>query len=343
MPRLLSGGQQILYKGCPFSLIPHPSPKERVFKMTTPPTAFRLKGKRFHLTYSQCPLERDRIFEFLSTLGKDVIRCRIGCELHDDGSPHRHVAIEYASAWDRRNASSFFDIDGFHPQILPKRTKSEWSAAWEYAKKEGDFADYIDEDEAEKTSSLSDLVEGSKSYKEFLDAIDRRGTQFGLAKEMWRVCTSRASITLTDENISEHAVGTIPSLHLQALRFDPDESRSVILQGNTELGKTTWAMINMPKPCLWVNQVEDLRDFREGYHKSIIFDDVCYQHRPRSEQLYLVCNRQPRNCWARYTNIRLPRGVYKVFTCNAGTDKLPVMYNMGDDAIDSRCKLIQIS
>jgi len=157
MPRLLSGGQRILYKAV---LIPHPSPKTRVFKMTTPPTAFRLKGKRFHLTYSQCPLERDRIFEFLSTLGKDVIRCRIGCELHDDGSPHRHVAIEYASAWDRRNASSFFDIDGFHPQILPKRTKSEWSAAWEYAKKEGDFADYVDEDDINSifVSGTSDQI-----------------------------------------------------------------------------------------------------------------------------------------------------------------------------------------
>lgn len=310
--------------------------------MTSPPTNFRLKGKRFHLTYSQCDIHRDRIFEFLSTLGKDVIRCRIGHELHADGSPHRHVAIEFASAWDRRNASSFFDCDGFHPQILPKRTNGAWNAAWEYAKKEGDFADYVDQEAAAANQTLGELAESSASYREYLEAIDERGTQFGLAKEMWKVCTTSSAVTITAENVDEHAVGTIPSLHLQALRFDPNELRSVILQGPSLIGKTTWALRNMPYPCLWVNQVEDLRDFRRGYHKSIIFDDVCYQHRPRSEQLYLVCNRQPRSCWARYCNVRLPRGLHKLFTCNDGKDLLPVMHQMGDDGIDSRCFLINV-
>jgi len=104
--------------------------------------------------------------------------------------------------------------------------------------------------------------------------------------------------------------------------------------------KSTWAKTRVPLPALWVTQHEDLRGFRKGYHVSIIFDDVCYQHRPRSDQLHIVCRREHRSLWARYCNIRVPRSVYKVFTCNMGNDKLPVI--SGDAGIDSRVKLVVI-
>lgn len=308
-------------------------------------TNFRLKGKRFLLTYSQSDLLSDDIYATLSGLGKDVIRCRIGREQHADGGSHQHVAIEFSSAWDRRNAGRFFDIDGIHPNVRPKRTKTEWETAWDYCKKDGDFKDWgLPQEEAGSQTTIRDFAESTENYGEFLDAIEANSWPFHLAKEIWKfVKSDGGAVTITDENAADHIVGTIPSLHLQALRFDPDELRSVILQGPAEIGKTQWGIRNMPRPCLWVTQIEDLKSFRFKYHKSIIFDDVCLQHRPRSEQLFIVCNRQPRTVWARFSNVRLPRGVHKLFTCNAATIYLPVQFGMGDDGIDSRCKLINVT
>lgn len=308
---------------------------------------FRLKGKRFHLTYSQCDLDPQVIYDALAALGNTVIRCRVGRELHRDGGHHRHVAIEFTRAWDRRS-HSVFDIQGFHPDILPKRTPPEWKAAWNYARKDGDFIDYgspIEEETEDKPGTqLVDLAQELRGdYVGFLRHVGDAGLNFHLAKEIYTAVTRDEPITITDDNLRDEAPGRINNETLQALQFDQQDQRSLVLQGPAEIGKSHWAKTRVPRPILWVTNYEDLRGFRKDYHQTIVFDDVCYQHRPRDEQLRFVCRREHRTLWARFRNIRIPRGVFKVFTCNMGTDKLPVMYGMGDDGIDSRVKLVTIS
>lgn len=309
----------------------------------------RIKGKRFHLTYSQCgDLQPDDVYAFLSGLGNPIVRCRIGTELHANGGRHLHVAIQFERAWDRRN-SRLFDVHGYHPNVRPKQHKKAWDNAWTYDAKHGEFKDWgapQAEAEAEQDQigdELIELAEESESYKEYLRAIGNRQLNFFLAKEIWRTCTSDEPVTITGDNLRDQAPGTIDNVQLQNLVFDQQDLRSLVLQGPPEIGKSTWAKTRVPLPALWVTQHEDLRGFRRDYHMSIIFDDMCYQHRPRSDQLHIVCRREHRSLWARYTNVRVPRSVYKVFTCNMGDDKLPVKYGMGDPAIDSRVKLVVIN
>lgn len=324
---------------------------------------FRLRGKRFHLTYSQCPIDADRFVDFFNKLpNNEVVRIRVGAELHQDGNPHRHIAVEFRRAWNRTgdSAERFFDVDQHHPQIKPKRTKPEWLGAWRYAAKDGQYDDWGEPgsgyDDDGNTGSVNrraehigdDLVstaEETTDYLEFLRTVGNSNASFPLAKEIWSTVKARGlnDRTLHDPENPGELEGRISNFHLRSLRWPDDgwERRSLILQGPSFIGKTTWCKLYAPKPALWVRHSDDVDQFRPGYHASIIIDDQCFQHTPRSNQLNWVDQQDPATCHIRYKRIHLPAGLPRIFTCNEGSDKLPVAYGMGDVAIDNRCRLIQ--
>lgn len=53
-----------------------------------------------------------------------------------------------------------------------------------------------------------------------------------------------------------------------------------------------------------------------GYHKSIIFDDVDFNHYPRTAQIHLCDFDNARDIHVRYGTAHIPAGIAKVFTCN---------------------------
>jgi len=309
--------------------------------------SYRLKGKRFHLIYSRCDATATDLYRFLCELDIDILRCRIGQEKHADGGGHLHCALELRNPLDKRNAARFFDYSGHHPQIKPKRTKPEWKATWLYVGKDGQdqtFGSPFD-GEDDVPMLLSELARTSRTYLEYLDTIEKRGTQFGLAKEIWQeVNSGNETITISDENAATFGPGTLESVQLSDLPFPTGDLRSLVLQGPPQIGKSTWAIHRMPRPCLWVTHIDDLCAFRSGYHVSIIFDDMCFQHLPRQTQLHLACNRQARSLHCRYVRAKLPRGLFKVFTCNMGSICFPfktILDNgLEDDALLSRLNII---
>lgn len=322
---------------------------------------FRLRGKRFHLIYSQCPLDADRIIEFFTNLpNNEVVRIRIGNESHQDGNPHRHVAIEFRRPWNRagNTAERFFDIDEYHPQIKPKRTKPEWLGTWQYAAKDGQFHDWgepgtgYDDDNTgggvRRTEHIGDdlisAAEETTDYLEYLRTVGNTGANFPLSKEIWSAVKARRNDdrTIFDPENPGELEARISNFHLRSLRWPDDgwERRSLILQGPSYIGKTTWCKLYAPKPALWVRHADDLDKFNADVHRSIIVDDQCFQHRPRPDQLNWVDMQDPATVHIRYKRAKLPAGLPRIFTCNEGSDKLPVCYGMGDAAIDNRCKLI---
>jgi len=94
------------------------------------------------------------------------------------------------------------------------------------------------------------------------------------------------------------------------------EEKCLILIGDTGVGKTTYAKQIIPKPALFITHVDDLKKFEPGYHKSILFDDVCFNHYPIQSQIHLVDYENPRSIHVRYGIARIPAGVAKIFTCN---------------------------
>jgi len=102
---------------------------------------------------------------------------------------------------------------------------------------------------------------------------------------------------------------------LKYYTYPEDTPKSLVIEGTTGTGKTTWARVYAPKPALWVTHLDDLKKLNHE-HKSIIFDDMDFKHMPRSTQLYLVDRYQSRSIHVRYGTVMLPKDIHRVFTCN---------------------------
>lgn len=259
-------------------------------------------GKRFFLTYAQTEEPAHELVAFLQQRG-DVKSYVVGRERHADGGHHLHCCVEFQSAV--RKPANWLDFHDKHPN---KQDPRNWAACRTYCKKEGDYLEGPDEREQE----LRDCpLEACRSFNdETLWMVYCIGKQiaFPYARWLWeRIHTDTATLTTNehDGTISE----PLASLHWR-------EQKCLILRGDTGCGKTTWAKRNMPMPCLFVSHVDTLKQFRVGYHKSIIFDDIDVKHWPRTSQIHLVDFENARDIHCRYTTAHIPAGIFKVFTCN---------------------------
>lgn len=93
------------------------------------------------LTYARCPLMP---LDALNALKSDPSMPRVkewvvARELHQDGTPHLHAFIKYATrvTWGSRR----WDIDGYHGEYLPAKS---WRAVQKYCMKGGDYITNID-------------------------------------------------------------------------------------------------------------------------------------------------------------------------------------------------------
>ena len=65
-----------------------------------------------------------------------------------------------------------------------------------------------------------------------------------------------------------------------------------------------------------VTHTDSLKNFRPGYHKSIIFDDVDFNHFPRTGQIKVVDYFYAQDLHCRHRVATIPANIPKVFTCN---------------------------
>jgi len=108
--------------------------------------------------------------------------------------------------------------------------------------------------------------------------------------------------------------------------------------GPAGCGKTTIAIQYATKPSLFVTHMDILKQFKPGFHKSIIFDDVSFAHLPRETNISIVDTEQPRAIHVRYGVAEIPNGVEKWFTAN----RYPFILGATrfDPAIERRTKLL---
>lgn len=99
-------------------------------------SSYRLNTRTVYLTYPRCPLEMQFMLEKLRTL-KDYIHYAICRELHQDGSAHLHVMLQFTNPINTRN-SRYFDIEGYHPNVQSARRPKDVLA---YIRKDGNFID----------------------------------------------------------------------------------------------------------------------------------------------------------------------------------------------------------
>jgi hypothetical protein len=277
-------------------------------------------GKRFFLTYPRCELSVNEVaakFMFIAPLKYYLV----AQEEHQDGGKHIHACIEFESV--QRHGARWLDLDGHHPN---KQDPRNWNACKEYCKKDKNF---IESEKSEKKSILEKCEEFGDE-KLWMEYCVENKIQFQFAQWFWNR-THNDDCTITGD---EHEGVVKPNL--AQLVFNPEIHRTLVIKGRSGIGKTTWAKRVMPKPCLFVSHIDQLKKFRVGFHKSIIFDDVDFNHFPRVAQIHLVDFDNPRAIHCRHNVAQIPAGIYKVFTCNE--------WPLGEDpAVMRRIKRINVA
>jgi len=295
-------------------------------------------GKRLAVTYAQSgPLTAQAIYDRARALGASYVL--VARELHADGNPHFHAAIEFPVETKLR--ATDLDILGRHPNLQKARMWKKWQ---DYCKKHGDWQHWRKHADgwAEEPKELEDeepalgifeQCRACESKERWIEYCIENKISFQYCDTIWTMCTTDDPFTIrADVDLSDRQCAA-----LRGFRFAFEGNTSLIIEGPTGCGKTSWAKQHAPKPALFVRHLDDLRNLRSE-HKCIIFDDLCFTHMPRTQQLYLVDRYDLAAIHCRYKVAHIPANMPRIFTCNPGYE--PV--NRGDPAIARRCYKVTV-
>lgn len=264
---------------------------------------FKFDSASCFLTYPQSHLTWQQIADHLQTLG-DILWARICQETHQDGNPHQHVVCKWTKRVQSRN-QRIFDIQGQHPNIQPIRSIKHAVA---YVSKDGEFHDIgtvpCADSNTDWLAAAATLSEG-----DYYKLACKERLSFMYAQKFWQLGHKQSCEIAVDYEAD--LARESESLNLQAL-----PQGSVVVIGPTGVGKTSWAKRVCAKPALWVRHIDVLRSFREGYHKSIIFDDMSFSHLPRESQIHIVDQSDAAHIHCRYGHAMIPANTPKIFTAN---------------------------
>lgn len=274
----------------------------------------------FFLTFPRSAFTHEEIYNHLNTI-KPVVWARVAVEQHADGEPHVHVIVRFGARVKTRSNARAFDYMGGHPNIqVPRRIKD----VLEYLAKDGNYRDFGPvPTERNVHNELQDFARRGDR-----DAFDNcamaNRVSFQWAEHVWRRHGT------TSNTVTEAGRGTM-CVQLQGLQFD---TGSILIVGASGCGKSTWAKTVCPKPALWVTHMDDLKKL-SNEHQCIIFDDMDFQHMPRTAQIHIVDQDDVRTIHCRHSTATIPARMPKIFTAN----QYPFSR---DEAIERRLKVYNI-
>lgn len=278
---------------------------------------FKFDSQHFFLTYPQSDFENEQLINALKLIA-DIEWLRVCRERHEDGNWHSHAVGKFKRRFQSRN-ERVFDVSGRHPKVEPVRSIQR---ALDYVSKDGDYADFGTVPVKQAKRDWANVLEAAKGDEvEWLRVVHEERMGPHVAKRLRELSTS-AAVDLAEYD--NRPIG--PSLC-----FVPREFTSMLIVGPPGVGKTGWAMLHMPRPCLLVKHIDTLRQFRPGYHVSILFDDCDFKHMPRSTQLQICDYENQCQVHVRYGVAIIPSRVPRLFLCNPGCEPFVV-----DDAIQGR-------
>lgn len=296
---------------------------------------FQLNSQTIGLTYPQTKLSYQQLYDGLKTIFSNncILYMVIATELHLDGGSHYHVGIKLESPFRTRD-ERFGDIHGEHPNVLRPRNFRHWVA---YCKKHGEFKEEgsLSTRTSDPRPTEEEVISRATSDTKLDFLIWAGCNRVTYAEKIWELANKCDGITLTADQTWEGIMK--PCLQNFAFSLEWIGPKALILIGESGTGKTTWAKTNIPKPCLFVTHIDELKQFRKGYHVSILFDDVSFKHYPIQAQIHLVDHWDSRTIHIRYGTASIPAKTIKVFTCNED----PV--NLQDPAIARRCKVVRVN
>jgi len=266
---------------------------------------FKFDSQHFFLTYPQSDISNDELIAGLRLIA-ELEWVRVCRESHSDGSPHSHAVGKFKGRFQTRNERCF-DIAGRHPKIESVRSIPK---AVDYVSKDGDYTDFGTVPSKSIKRAWTDILEAAQGDEvAWLQAVHEERIGPHVAKRLRELQTSRdVDLDAYDNRPIADSLSILPT----------EDIKSILVVGPPGCGKTGWAMLHMPRPCLLVKHIDTLRCFRKSYHKSIFFDDCDFKHMPRATQLQICDYENQLQVHVRYGVANIPARVPRLFCCNSG-------------------------
>lgn len=267
---------------------------------------WRIQYKNIFLTYSQTKLSFSDLFAHILSL-YPVSYLILAEEKHQDGGQHFHSFVRLESKPDIRDERAF-DFEGHHPSIEKAKCAKK---AQNYCKKDGDYEEYgVLGEVVEDRVGTPEASEYSNRL-EYLRACQTAKIPYQYAVEFWKAEHVDHGPTLES---GEEVIGSLRHPWLETHEYD--RTRALVLYGSAGSGKTTYGKLHVDKPCLWIRHIDNLKYFDKNYHRSILFDDLDFNHWPITSQIALVDTENETAINRRYGVTNIPKGFPRIFTCN---------------------------
>nr|QSS76782.1 C1 protein [Tomato curly stunt virus]QSS76836.1 C1 protein [Tomato curly stunt virus] len=304
-----------------------------------PPKRFQIYAKNYFLTYPHCSLNKEEALHQIQKLytptNKKYIKiCR---ELHEDGSPHIHVLIQFEGKYKCQN-QRFFDLVSptrsahFHPNI-------------QGAKSSSDVKSYIDKD--------GDTIEWGEFQVDGRSARGGQQTANDAAAEALNSGSAEAAMAIIREKLPEKFIFQYHNLKSNLDRifapplevfvspflsssFDrvPEELEewafqnvvsaaarpwrpiSIVIEGESRTGKTMWARSLGPHNYLCGHLDLSPKVYSNDAWYNVI-DDV-YPHYLKHFKEFMGAQRDWQSNTKYGKPIQIKGGIPTIFLCNPG-------------------------
>lgn len=300
-------------------------------------TSFRLNSQTLFLTYPKCPKLPEELLVHLQKIFK-LDSYLIAREQHMDGTFHLHAYLRLEkkiNIKDEKKCDWRVDDTNYHPNIQGCRSPK---AVLKYVCKDGNYVTNIAKSTIDE--AIKNNVKVGDLYKEARQKTIEEGVAAGL-KVLEHSKTFRDLVVhgeAIERNLKKLKKGKLESeftLDSFNKSFNWDKSKTLILTGPTNTGKTSLAAALLPK-ALFVTHIDRLKDYADGDYDGIIFDDMSFKHLHREAQIHLVDVAFSRDIHCRYSTALIPKGTPRIITSNLPPNQILMAE---DEAINRRLQI----
>jgi len=278
--------------------------------------SFRLNSQTLFLTYPKCPILPELMLTKLENIVKLDIYL-IAQEQHMDGSFHLHCYLRLDHKMNIKDERKFdVTVDGtvYHPNIQSVRSPK---SVIKYVVKDGKYVTNMSQttiDEAIKNNvKVGDLYKeamekAKESLEEGMKVLEHSKTYRDLA-------IHGEAIERNMRKLKKQKTTPKFSLDQFKVSFEWDKTRTLVLWGPTNTGKTSLAKALLPN-ALFVRHIDALKEYKTGMYEGIVFDDMSFKHWPREAQIHLLDTDNVSQINVKHSIAIIPEGTPRIITTN---------------------------